>query len=257
MLLQLPFSIPLSIFLSGGVYTLYQIERVWLCGPEDKINQPLRVEWYKKNRYLLTVITLVASGVGGVAIFWLSSRTIVACSFLSLISLVYVLPHGARLYRLKSNWVVKPLAIAGCWTVGGVLLPAIESQAEMNITLIALFVYRFLLITSNVLLADLPDRRGDEFTGLRTLAHVLSPEGVQQWAVILAALGFAVGLVQGLFFRWPVYFFIDLIGALILVILALKVHGRGYEPSHFYYGFVVDLVIAWPMITILVHFVFS
>ena len=95
--------------------------------------------------------------------------------------------------RLKTIWWLKPLAIAGAWAVGGVVVPAVEAGRGAVPVVVGIAVYRLLLILPNVLLADWLDRAGDARAGLGTAATHLGPEPLRRTALGLLGLGAGVG----------------------------------------------------------------
>lgn len=252
--LAVEISFPLAIVASAGAFLIYQVDRVWLLSPEDLINQPTRVEWYHKHLLFKYVSTFLAIGTGCVGMFFLHVETLGSGFLLGFLGLIYLLPYGGCIKRLKGHWLAKPAFIGFCWSYGGVILPAIEGGVVVHEMVWLFFIYRYLLIAANVLLADLPDRRGDECSDLVTLAVFLSEEKIIQIVSGLSVLTFIVGLIHGVVYHWPLVLFIDLGGAVLLTILAYVSFRMDLSDSHFLLSYVNDLVIGWPVVSLTIYY---
>lgn len=250
-------SFALLFVASAGAFLVYQIDRVWLLSPEDLINQPDRVDWYVRNHSYKYVSTLLAVMTGGVALFYLSPSTLQSGLLLGVVGIVYLVPLGKKLKRLKGYLLVKPAFIAFCWTFGVVILPVVEAQGSINRMVWLFFLYRCLLIIANVLLADLPDKVGDERASLTTFAVRLKNKSLIQIVLFLAGIAFVVGFIQGVIYQWPFFLFIDLIGPLLLMALAYFSFHRNLSESHLLLSFVNDLVIGWPIISLICYYSFT
>ena len=249
-------SIPLMIVASSGAFLVYQIDRIWLSSPEDAINQPARRHWHKENRSTNHVLLVIAVASSLIAAWWISRATLMLCLVVGFIGIVYLIPLGQGSFRLKGVWFGKPLLITICWAYGGVFLPVLEGGGNIDREVWSFFFYRALLVLANVMLTDLPDREGDLASHLKTMA-VVFPQKVLIWlAIFFAGAAVALGLYHGRAFSWEPILFVDLLGAFIMLILAIRAYGEYSTNSHFIYGYIVDLIVAWPGVTVVCYYLF-
>ena len=254
-LLHVPLSWPLAVVACAGAFLIYQLDRIWFYSPEDVINQPERVQWSNKHRGVNGTLSLLAILAALIAVYWLDRDTVLICIGTGGLGLLYLIPHGREAFRLKSIWFGKPLLITVCWGFGSVILPVLESEKNLNAEVWLFFAYRSFLVLSNVLLADLPDRKGDSATNLNTMSVMFPRQVMTSLAMFFAAVALLIGLYHSISFLWAPVLYTDLIGALIMLLLAIRAHKALSIESHFVYGFVVDLIIAWPIIGVLLYYV--
>ncbi len=236
---------PLLTASGAGAFLIYLIDRAWLIRSEDPVNQPERVAWYTADPLYAVGAFSLGGIVLGVSALKLSWPVVFAGGLLGCAGMAYLREYGTDRDRIKGHWLYKPLSISGAWTLGTVLLPAFASGWDFNVQLVALIVYRFTFIAPNIILADWPDRVGDAAASLNSLAVLKGDAGVRNWATALAFLAFAVGLAQMLYFSWPLPLWIYLGGPLLMIYAAQ----RPFDGAHWFYGLVVDLIVAWPLVT--------
>ena len=250
---NLEVSWPLAVVASCGAFVVYQLDRVWFTSPEDLINQPGRVKWYRDHSSYQYVSIGFCGIIGFAALFFLKPVTLWMGLLLGSIGMIYLMPYGSQFARLKGHWLAKPLFISICWSFGGVLLPLIESGERVNGMVWSFLLYRSLLISANVLLADLPDKTGDASSNLDTLAVLLSKQSLIHIILCLSMLALIVGGTQGLVFDWPALLYIDLVGTAFMIIMASKAYRNETADSHFLYGYVNDLIIGWPLVPVTLY----
>lgn len=236
---------PLLAASGAGAFLIYLIDRAWLVHQEDPINQPERVAWYTDHPLYAASAFGIASIVLGLAVFQLSRFVVFSGGLLGLAGIAYLKSYGNTRSRLKSHWLFKPLSIAGAWTLGAIILPAFAFGWSFDVQLLVLAIYRFTFILPNVILADWPDRVGDAAASLNSLAVIKGDVAVRRWATGLASLALTIGIGQLLYFSWPMPYWVDLGGPLLMIYAAQ----RSFDESHWFYGLVVDLIVAWPLIT--------
>ena len=246
-LLQVTFSFPLFTLSAAGAFIVYQLDRVWLRGPEDYVNQPTRVQWYNTHQTYVILSTIVAFVVAGCSLRWVDAEVIVAGLTIGVAGVIYITPYGGQFYRFKSNWILKPLFITVCWTLGTVLLPALQSQEPLGSAIVWAILYRAPLIFTNVVLADLADQKGDARFNVSTLANILSAEKSKQLAIAscLASVGLGVwGAYQGYLYM-P--YFMDIWASIFMLGIAVFAMFDSTPYSHTIYGYAVDWVLLWPI----------
>ena len=247
-LLQLPPSLPLLVLAFCGTFLTYQFERALRPAPEDRYNRPARLAWVRSHQPYVWISSALALAIALGALPFLRPVTLLVGLALALLSLLYVVPLLPRWRRLKSIWFLKPALIGGAWALGGVLLPTIEARAPLTGTTAALFVYRFLFVLPNALMADWPDRTGDARAGLRTVATQLPAARLQHLAAASLATALLGALAASALFEITPLIFIDLLGpAFMLALLYLL-------PPNRHRGLFLDLIVAWPAVTALVGF---
>ena len=256
MFLAIPLSLPLLAVCSLGAFLVYQVDRSWFVSPEDMTNQPDRVQWFNEHRRYTSISCMMALLIAGYSAMYLETRTIAMCALLAGFGFVYLFPYNEGQFRLKGNGYIKLLFISTCWSVGGVLLPAIEASISIDMEVYSLLAYRGFLIAANVLLADLPDRTGDLKEELGTLAVALGSSAVTRFAAVASLLSLILGVVHGIVFKWPYIIYLDLGGSLCMILLAYKAFYTKHAHTHFMYSYLADLIIAWPAVGVIVYYLF-
>ena len=252
---NIEFSVALALVSCTGTFVVYQFDRVFLRSPEDGINQPERVNWYREHPIYTYVSMCLGVVIGGIATFYLSTKTVWFGASLGLFGVLYLVPYGSHQVRLKGHWLVKPLYITLCWTCGGVILPLIESGWKIDNLVWYFFLYRSLLIFANVILSDLPDQRGDRVARLNTLATLISKKNLIQLVIGLALLSLFIGIIQGIHYNWSFVLYLDLLGAAFMVGLAYVAGQEDRSNSHFLFSYVNDLIIGWPLVIVVVFLI--
>ncbi|MEZ4700084.1 MAG: UbiA family prenyltransferase [Rhodothermales bacterium] len=239
-----PLQGPLMLAGAGGAFLLYQIDRAWHTSAEDAHNQPDRLQWVHRHRRYTLFSTLASLLAIGVAWPYLSPRTLGAGAVLGVAGVLYLFPLLPGKTRLKGNWLIKPLAIAGGWALGATLLPTLEAGRLPDGQVALLFVYRLLFLLPNVLLADWPDRDGDRREGLRSVAQFLGETSMRRVAQLTCGAALAVGGVLAWRSGWPPPAWIDLAGPVIMALLV----SRPMPASRWFYTLALDLAAAWPLV---------
>lgn len=247
-LLDLPVSPPLLVLAFCATFLVYQFERALWPAPEDVINQPERVAWVRRHRRYVWLSSIAAGVVALGSLVYLRPATLGVGMGLAVLGLSYVLPVLPGRRRLKAVWFMKPLAIAGAWAAGGVALPVIESGDSLSVGVMVFMGYRLFFVLPNALLTDLPDRAGDAVAGLITPALRFSVGQIRSISLLaLACAGVCAVLAASL---------LEL-GWLLLVDLAgigwmARAVWRVPDGSRWFYGPVLDLIVAWPGITAII-----
>ena len=235
-------SLPLLALAFCGVAGLYQVDRLGLFAPEDRINQPARMAWAQQHRRALKVSAGVLLVVAFAMLPFLQAATVAVGLLLAVVGLAYVLPTlwGTRLKGLGS---FKPVVVAGVWTLGVVLLPALEANLRLDQTIAALGGYRWALLWAATLLADYPDREGDWQAGLITPAVRWSRGRL--WLVGCAPLALAGGLAAGLAVGYADGLLaLDSLGYLLLLYWLLQT-----SPEAPGFATRLDAFLLWPALT--------
>jgi len=247
-LLDVSPSLPLLVLASAGAFLIYQVDRAFFPAPEDALNQPDRLDWVGRHRGWVWGASLTAGVVALVMIPLLKSGTLVLGVLLGLIGLLYVGPFFPHRRRLKAFGSWKPWVIGLAWVVGGVILPVVEAGGAVSGKVVALAVYRMLFLIPNVLLSDWPDRKGDALIGIRTPATWLPLQRLQQIAALSAMAALVGALFAIWFFEGPLLLYVDMAGPGLMLVMVL----RTLPTSRWFYGFLIDAIVAWPAVTAIV-----
>ncbi|MDQ7039529.1 MAG: UbiA family prenyltransferase [Rhodothermus sp.] len=241
-LLQLALSLPLVVLEAVGVWAVYVLDRAWLAGDEDWVNRPVRAAWWRQHRQVAGVLAVVAIALGGWAAAQVRPVTLAASAGLGLVGLLYTLPG----LRLKQWGLLKPLLIAGTWSLGSTLLPVLEAGHALDQTVWLLLLYRLLWLLPNALLADWPDRAGDRWAGIRTPAVRWSYATLRRASLVLlvGALGAGMLLVGRIRFALVV-------GDGLGVVLTGLTIGLARTDITEHQLFLLDLLVGWPFLTAL------
>lgn len=246
-LLGLPPSIPLLGAAFCGAALVYGIDRGLVAAPEDAVNHPDRRRWVRRHQWWLwgEAGALVLGGI--VALSFLRLNTLLGAGAVAGLAGLHLVPTGRWGRLLKKTGLGKPLVVAGGWAVGATVLPVIEAGKAVSLAVWGLAAYRFLFVLPNVLLADWGDRGGDAAVGLRPWAEGQTGSGTR-W-IAIGLLGGAAGLAALLS--------ITTIPAWLLLVDGLGLLGMGgavwcAEPERPRHRFLLDLLVAWPLVTALV-----
>jgi hypothetical protein len=184
--------------------------------------------------------------VGGGALPYLRPWTLLAAGGLGVLVGLHLLPIGRWGRPLKSLGLGKPLVVAGAWTLGATLLPALEANHGADLSVWALAGYRMLFILPNVLLADWGDRRGDGAVGNSAWTTGRSGRGLRWTATGLLGLAVAGALLASRIVPVPLLLWIDAGGPLLLLGAVWTL-----TPSRPGARLVMDGLVAWPLLTAL------
>ncbi len=241
-LLQIPLSKPLLVLEATGAWVVYLLDRALNVGPEDLVNQPERVAWWRRQQKLLCGGLAIAGLLIGWAALHLQAATLVAGAGLGVIGLIYMLPG----VRLKQWGIAKPILIAGTWSLGTTLLLPLEAGRGVGANLWLLTGYRLLWILPNPLLADWPDRQGDRIAGIRTPAVRWNYKALRKGAFLLLLGALSIGLILIIRLGHAAAA-IDLLGVLFTGILITACRS-GLSEVHL---MMLDLLLSWPALTLL------
>lgn len=244
-LFDVALSIPVLIAGSCGAFLLYQLDRCWFSGQEDEANQPLRVAWITQHKRYVWLSSGAALTAGLIGAGLLTDTVRFVGMLLACCGVAYLLPLQKRLKRI---WYVKPAVIAGAWALGAVALPIVAASVSFTSAVIVFLGYRFFFIVPNVLLADWQDTAGDHLAGLNSLAMFVDERTLRLIAAASAVFALVFGIWAGQLLAWPMLYYLDLLGPLLMLFFCL----RRLRTSYVLYGLLLDLVVAWPLVTALV-----
>ena len=248
-LLHVPVSVPLLVAGFCGTALVYGLDRAVASSPEDAINRPDRRRWVEAHRDWVWLEMGLLLIVGGVSVPLLQENALLAVLPLAFVVGLHLVPGGRWGRPLQKVALAKPVAVAGAWAVGSTLLPVLEGGASISLGAVALIVYRMLFILPNVLLADWGDREGDAAVGLATGISGGSLRSLRVTSTLLLGGG-SVGAVAAVYwFGASFLLLVDALGLLVLLGVSWTLR-PGASPAQV---FLLDLIVAWPLIPWLAH----
>jgi len=244
-LLGLPPDGPLLVLALAGVVLIYQVDRSIYAAPEDAENEPERVRWLCDHRRVIRASMLVAGLIVVVLAPFVQGITLVVGGVMGMLGLLYAAPILPGHRRIKSIWYLKPILIGGSWAIGSVILPVIEAGDIPGRAAWMLTAYRFFFIIPNVLVADWHDRHGDCKTGLSSVATIWPLRRIRRLglgSLSLTLVGAVLAVVYG---HASTLLLLDALGPALMCLALIRMQGG----SNWYYGFWIDAIVAWPMVT--------
>jgi 4-hydroxybenzoate polyprenyltransferase len=248
-LFRIPMSFPLLVAGFCGTALVYGLDRGVASSPEDAINRPDRRRWVEAHRGWLQLEMGFLLIITAVTVPLLTQGVLRVSLVLAVVVGLHLLP-GERWGRpLQKVALAKPVAVAGAWAVGSVVLPVLEGGASVGLGAVALVGYRMLFILPIVLVADWVDREGDAAVGLATGVSGGSLRTLRVTSTLLLGGGM-VGAVAAVYrFGAPFLLLVDALGLLVMLGAAWTVR-PGESPAQV---FLLDFIVAWPLVPWLVH----
>lgn len=196
---------------------------------EDKYNDPDRERFYNRYKWPLTVMALVAGGLGlgsafrmGLLPFW----TLFAMSLMGLSYNLRVIPclRSGQWYmrRMRDVPGSKTILIALAWGVVTVLLPTLTAESARVQSTLLTFLWATGMVFCRTAFFDILDMQGDRIVGKETLPILLGPQrtfsiikGVLICLMALLPIAGALGILTPLAFVMaiaPVFLWLVVVG---------------------------------------------
>lgn len=249
-LLELPVHLPVIVLGACGSFLVYQADRSIFISPEDRINQPERVTWAANHSIYVIGSSIIACTIGVVMLVFVRPSVRWMVGLYAVVGYIYAFPGIGDRFRSTGVHVGKPLIIAGGWSFGGIVLPALQAGIDLSSTVWLLAIYRFGFVLPNPLLADWMDRQGDLEAGVFTPAAYVSGRLLQRISQIILTVTILGAVGAGTALATPDLLWIDLLGAVVMLGV---VSGR-LPRERWFYNVTLDGLIAWPAVTALVYF---
>lgn len=234
---------PYVLLASAGAFLVYQLDRLVLIGPEDRINEPERVAWAAHHRKY-TLLSIVAA-VAVIALSWpfVQPEVKLWIPLLGVPGLAYGLRIPGTGRRLKQiGWIKSPVILFS-WVVGTTTLVLMHGGMDGGGSIVLLTLYRLLYLAPSVMIADYVDRKGDGRAGIRTVSQWLGPKTLRMVAAgtAITASGVLAWLITSN--GWPSWAWLDAIGLVLTVTLVFRARRPDGQTVLF-----LDLLLISPMI---------
>jgi (E)-4-hydroxy-3-methyl-but-2-enyl pyrophosphate reductase len=192
---------------------------------EDEYNDPERARFYERRRWMLSILAVVAGGLGILSASAMGGAAFAVLIVMSLLGLsynLYLIPNGFgfRYRRIKDIPGSKTILIAVAWGVVAVLLPGITSKAAHAPAVGLVFIWATALVFARTAFFDLLDVQGDRIMGKETLPILLGNrrtivllKGMLTACILLIAAATAFKLISDL------GFFLTLCPAAMLILV--------------------------------------
>lgn len=175
-----------------------------------KLNEPDRIEFYEKNRDILlkigvtsSLLSLLISVFFGWTSFLLTLISIclgiaysvkIFPSYISKYTCAFGFLKGIKYQRLKDIPASKDVFVALAWATVCVLVPAsAKVWGGINFSIMASFVFVFLVSYIRSVLFDIRDIQGDRFVGRETIPILIGKEKTKIFLLAISGLA-AIGL---------------------------------------------------------------
>jgi len=167
-----------------------------------RINEPDRIEFYEKNRDILlkigvtsSLVSLLISAFFGFASFLLMLISVcLGIAYSVKIFPSYISRH-IKYQRLKDIPASKDVFVALAWATVCVLVPAsAKVWGGINFSIMASFVFVFLVSYIRSVLFDIRDIQGDRFVGRETIPILIGKEKTKIFLLAISGLA-AIGLL--------------------------------------------------------------
>jgi 4-hydroxy-3-methylbut-2-enyl diphosphate reductase len=167
---------------------------------EDKYNDPDRERFYNRYKWPLTLMALVAGGLGlgsafrmGMVPFW----TLFAMSLLGLSYNLRVIPYlrSGQWYmrRMRDVPCSKTIMIALAWGVVTVLLPTLTAESACVQSTLMTLLWTTGMVFCRTAFFDILDMQGDRIVGKETIPILLGPQ--KTFLIIKGVLIFIMALL--------------------------------------------------------------
>ncbi|MCP4687641.1 MAG: 4-hydroxy-3-methylbut-2-enyl diphosphate reductase, partial [Desulfobacterales bacterium] len=165
----------------------------------DRFNDPARAAFYRRYKYLLTLLAVVAGGAGLVVAYTLGWLPFLILLIMSVTGLSYnlrLVPAPAGLFSSKYQRIrdipsSKTILIAVAWGVVTSLLPSIaESHGSVGATLLV-FVWASGMVFVRTAFFDILDMQGDRIVGRETIPILLGETRAMRLLmhILIASMG--------------------------------------------------------------------
>ena len=148
----------------------------------DRYNDPDRAAFYANNKYLLSLLAIIAGGAGLITAFTLGPLPFLILFVMSIMGLSYnmtLVPKwfaGIKYRRIRDMPGSKTILIALAWGIVTSILPSLVESDTINLGTAAVFSLSICLVFVRTAFFDILDMQGDRIVGKETIPLLLGEE---------------------------------------------------------------------------------
>jgi hypothetical protein len=187
---------PVLVLAFAATWLVYTLDRLAPFSPEDAINAPARTAFVARWRPLLLGIAVTSALACAASVPFLSRSALAVGAALAGVVLVYaapIVPTRAGWRRGKDFGVTKPVLVALAWSVGTVIVPALDVGRSVDAVLAFVTFYRFLFVLAATLAFELRDVDGDK-SGFPHVVGVDATLRIARACLVIAGVSATAGV---------------------------------------------------------------
>ena len=204
----------------------------------DRYNDPDRAEFYQKNRFMLTLLLLVAGAAGLFTAYTLGWAPFIILLVMSILGVSYNLrlvpksmPFKVKYLRIRDIPGSKTVLITVAWGIVTAIFPALGESQQVGIGTVPAFIWAMSMVFVRTAFFDILDMQGDRIVGKETLPILMGEKRALDllklllvFSMVLLVLGSLWGVFTGLGY---VLVACPLLMALVVVASEKEVMGPG------------------------------
>lgn len=200
---------------------------------EANYNDPDRASFYNNHMVFLTVLALIAGGIGLITALTMGPIPFLILLVMSIMGLSYKLRlvpeafSGITYRRIKDIPGSKTLLIAMAWGIVTSLFPALAASGEIRLSMVIVFTWSTCMVFVRTAFFDILDIQGDRIVGKETIPILLG----EKRSMLL--LKYILVVISGLLFMSSAFHLISSLGFVLAIcpvflLIVLLYHERGY-----------------------------
>ena len=183
---------------------IYALHRLVSLNKVDTSLEVKRFDVIGKYKSHIQIYALLSVLGGAVCFFYLQWETQLALVLPAVLSLGYVIPFlGNKKLRLRDLHFVKIFLIAIVWAYVTVLLPALEHEVALDLSLFGMLLERALFIFAITLPFDLRDWEIDKHNNVKTIPAVIGVPNTMRLAMLVLVVWMSICGVTYPVWVWP------------------------------------------------------
>ena len=171
----------------------------------DQYNDPDRATFYNKHKVFLTILALMAGGIGLIIAFTIGPTPFVVLLAMSILGLSYnlrIVPEKFALIRYRRIRDIpgsKTILIAMAWGIVTALFPPLSISAQIDTGTILVFLWSTGMVFVRTAFFDILDMQGDRIVGMETIPILMGEKRSMRLLKSIVALTLAVILLSSAF----------------------------------------------------------
>ncbi len=199
----------------------------------DRYNDPDRASFYNRNKILLSLLAVIAGGVGLMTAYAIGLIPFIVLLVMSVLGLSYdlkIIPKqffSGKYKKIRDLPGSKTILIAMAWGIVTSVLPFMSVAESSFISTICVFLWSASLVFARTAFFDILDMQGDRIVGKETIPILMGEKKAIRLlkAILVANLG--ILLLSSLFsFITSLGFILAICPVFIFIVISA--HERGY-----------------------------